>query len=183
MSDIVLIAGSPTPQSRTAALLEYMRNALCQRDLNVTHVNILDFDPADLLYARIDSPAIQRASGVIAKAQVVIVGTPVYKASYTGALKTFLDLLPQNALRGKTVLPLVSGGSPGHQLVLDYALKPVLSALGAQHILQGIYILDKQVLAYGNGVTLALIPEIEDRLLRSIVEVADIFAQQEPIPA
>ena len=58
---------------------------------------------------------------------MVIVATPIYKAAYSGLLKVFLDLLPAEALRGKTVLPLASGGSVAHLLALDYALKPVLS--------------------------------------------------------
>jgi NAD(P)H-dependent FMN reductase len=37
----------------------------------------------------------------------------VYKAAYSGLLKTLLDLLPQCALAGKVVLPVVTGGKPG----------------------------------------------------------------------
>jgi FMN reductase len=69
----------------------------------------------------------------------------VYKAAYSGVLKVFLDLLPQTALKGKTVLPLATGGSPHHMLALDYALRPVLQSLGAKHILPGIYATDSQV--------------------------------------
>ena len=74
-----------------------------------------------------------------------MVATPVYKAAYSGVLKVFLDLLSQNALQGKTVLPLATGGSPHHMLALDYALRPVLQSLGAKHILPGIYATDAQV--------------------------------------
>ncbi len=64
----------------------------------------------------------------------VVVATPIYKAAYTGGLKALFDILPQSALRGKTVLPLATGGSPAHLLAIDYALKPVLSALGASDL-------------------------------------------------
>lgn len=37
------------------------------------------------------------------------------------------------------MLPLATGGSLAHLLMLDYSLKPVLSALGATHILAGVY--------------------------------------------
>ena len=47
-------------------------------------------------------------------------------------------------LRGKTVLAMGTGGSIGHLLALDYALKPVLSALGARHILDVVYAEDAQ---------------------------------------
>jgi FMN reductase len=35
---------------------------------------------------------------------VVLIGTPIYKAAYSGLLKLFLDGLPAGALRGKPVL-------------------------------------------------------------------------------
>ena len=57
-----------------------------------------------------------------------MVATPVYKAAYSGLLKVLLDLLPQTALKEKTVLPLATGGSPHHMLALDYALRPVLQS-------------------------------------------------------
>lgn len=71
-----------------------------------------------------------------------MVATLVYKAAYSGLLNVFLDLLPQTALKHKTVLPLATGGSLHHMLALDYALGPVLQSLSAQHILPGVYATD-----------------------------------------
>jgi FMN reductase len=42
------------------------------------------------------------------------------------------------------VLVLGTGGSAAHLLALDYALKPVLAALGARHILDSVYAVDAQ---------------------------------------
>jgi FMN reductase len=81
----------------------------------------------------------------VAQADVIVVATPVYKAAYSGVLKVFLDVLPQDAFKGKTVLPLATGGSQSHMLAVDYALRPVLQSLGAAHILQGIFATDAQV--------------------------------------
>ena len=80
----------------------------------------------------------------VAKARVLVVATPVYKAAYSGVLKVFLDLLPQTALKGKTVLPWPRAAART-MLALDYALRPVLQSLGAKHILPGIYATDSQV--------------------------------------
>ncbi|MCG6197676.1 NAD(P)H-dependent oxidoreductase, partial [Anoxybacillus sp. LAT_38] len=90
---------------------------------------------------RFDSPAILEANRIIAKSDAVVVATPIYKASYTGVLKSFLDLIPQKGLEKKIVLPLAIGGTIAHLLAIDYALKPVLSALGANHIFTGVYAL------------------------------------------
>ncbi|MNC58769.1 FMN reductase (NADPH) [compost metagenome] len=53
------------------------------------------------------------------------------------------------------VLPLATGGSIGHMLAVDYALKPVLAALKAQEVLHGVFADDSQVVLDGEEVTLA----------------------------
>jgi FMN reductase len=59
-----------------------------------------------------------------------------------------LDLLPQKSLAGKVILPIATGGTLGHLLAINYALKPVLSELGASQILAGVYVLDTQIQSY-----------------------------------
>ena len=141
----LLIAGSPSERSRSAALLDAVSQRLHSRGALVDRIHIRDLSPQALLLADFGHPTVVAASDQVAKARVLVVATPVYKAAYSGVLKVFLDLLPQTALKGKTVLPLATGGSPHHMLALDYALRPVLQSLGAKHILPGIYATDSQV--------------------------------------
>ncbi|MBZ4307031.1 NAD(P)H-dependent oxidoreductase, partial [Mycobacterium tuberculosis] len=49
-----------------------------------------NFAPEDLLYARFDNPALQTLNEQLAGADGLIIATPVYKASFSGALKTLL---------------------------------------------------------------------------------------------
>ena len=141
----LLIAGSPSERSRSAALLDAVSQRLHARGALVDRIHIRDLSPQALLLADFGHPTVVAAADQVAKARVLVVATPVYKAAYSGVLKVFLDLLPQTALKGKTVLPLATGGSPHHMLALDYALRPVLQSLGAKHILPGIYATDSQV--------------------------------------
>jgi hypothetical protein len=46
---------------------------------------------------------------------------------------------------GKLVLPRATGGSQSHMLALDYALRPVLHALAAKHVLTSIYATSEQL--------------------------------------
>lgn len=131
---VITLAGSPRFPSRSSSLLEYAREKLNGLDVEVYHWNLQNFAPEDLLYARFDSPALKTFTEQLQQADGLIVATPVYKAAYSGALKTLLDLLPERALQGKVVLPLATGGTVAHLLAVDYALKPVLSALKAQEI-------------------------------------------------
>lgn len=56
----------------------------------------------DLIHTKFESEAIVKANGLVAEADAVIVVSPVYKASYTGVLKTFLDLVPQKGWPAKS---------------------------------------------------------------------------------
>ena len=132
---VLLIAGSPSERSRSATLLAQVGQRLAQHRIHAATLNIRNLDAQALLQAQFDHPDVVKAAQQVANAKVIVVATPVYKAAYSGVLKIFLDLLPQTALQGKTVLPLATGGSPHHMLVLDYALRPVLQALGAKQIL------------------------------------------------
>lgn len=53
--------------------------------------------------------------------------------------------MPQYAFAGKTILPIVTGGSINHLLSIDYAIKPLFSAMGATHILKGVYVVSSQI--------------------------------------
>jgi FMN reductase len=160
---VLLIAGSPSERSRTAALLDAAGQRLATRGALVERLRVRDLSPQALLLADFGHPSVSKAIGQVAQAQVIIVATPVYKAAYSGVLKVFLDLLPQDAFKGKTVLPLATGGSANHMLALDYALRPVLQSLGARHILSGIFATDSQVMLSPEG-SYSLSPDISDRL-------------------
>ena len=142
---ILLIAGSPSERSRSAALLDAVQLHLELRGDAVERVLIRDLSPQALVLADVAHPSIAQAVAKVARAQAIVVATPIYKAAYSGVLKLFLDLLPQTAFKGKTVLPMATGGSPNHMLALDYALRPVLQSLGADHILPGVFATDGQV--------------------------------------
>src|SRR5262245_13605865 len=119
MLDILTIAGSPAAPSRCATALDTARDLLARRGLSSAAINLRDLPAEALLWGRADDPQIQRAIALVAQARAVIIATPVYKASYSGVLKAFLDLLPAAALAEKGVLPIATAGSVAHLLVLE----------------------------------------------------------------
>ena len=163
MLDVLTIAGSPSSPSRSSAVLAYTRRFLEKHGLTTDSLSVRDLEAAELMNARFDGPSIRNGVALVQQARAVIIATPVYKAAYSGVLKAFLDLLPQDGLANKTIFPIATGGSASHLLAIDYALKPVLSALGAQHVLKGLYIQDAQLQQH-NGELVALDAEIEQRL-------------------
>ena len=162
--NLLSIQGSPSARSRSAWLQQLAQTRLEGRIGHSTTLALRDLPPAALLQADTRAEPVRQALSALAQAQLVIVTTPIYKAAYSGLLKTFLDLLPEGALRGKTVLPLATGGTLAHLLALDYALKPVLGALGARDILDGVFATDAQLPAHPDSGGFVPAPELLRRL-------------------
>ncbi|MBR8836457.1 MAG: NADPH-dependent FMN reductase [Stigonema ocellatum SAG 48.90 = DSM 106950] len=180
MAYILAIAGSPAHPSRTYSILEYATKILQQEGFQTDIISVRDLPPEDLTFGRYDSPALEPSKALLQKADGVIVATPIYKASYTGVLKAFLDLLPQRALSGKVVLPIATGGTLAHLLAIEYALKPVLSELRARHLLGGVYAVDKQLQIQPDG-SLQIDEEIDQRLKDALHEFVQSVKNFQPV--
>jgi FMN reductase len=160
---ILLLGGSPAAPSSTGRLLDHVGDKLAVLGHRHNKLQVRDLPAQALLHADWSDLAIKRALAAVADADAIVIATPVYKASFTGVLKAFLDLLPQDGLAGKLVLPLATGGSQSHMLALDYALRPVLHALDARQVLTSVYATSQQLI--WNEVTgLTLDPAISWRV-------------------
>lgn len=142
---IVTLAGSPKSVSRSSSLLRYVGQRLHSEQVQIKSYSLSDFDQTALLHGDFNHPSIKAFQDDVERANGLVIATPVYKASISGVLKSILDVLGQDALAHKVILPLASGGSVAHLLALDYALKPVLSAMKAQEILTGVFAQDQQI--------------------------------------
>src|SRR5471032_3215053 len=91
---VVSLGGSPSPRSRSGVLLQRSQRWLQEQGVEVVSYQVLDFPAEDLLHARFDSPKVIDLLQQIENADGLLIATPVYKASFSGALKTVLDLLP-----------------------------------------------------------------------------------------
>ncbi len=72
----------------------------------------------------------------IQAADAYIIGTPIYRGSYTGALKNLLDHVPVEAFMGKVAGLVGNAYTDHHYLSIDQELKPVLAWLN-MHIVPG----------------------------------------------
>ncbi len=153
MATVLSLSGSPSAPSRTARLLRHLDARLAGHGHTVVTLDVRDL-PAEVLLRGLHAhPDLAAATELVRAADGVLVGTPVYKAAYSGVLKSLLDLLPPDVLAGKAVLPLATGGSAAHSLAVDYALRPVLSAMGAALILPGRFVLDRHITTDADGAT------------------------------
>ncbi|MFC0558883.1 NADPH-dependent FMN reductase [Halalkalibacter alkalisediminis] len=170
MSKVIIVSGSPSKSSRLNGILHYAEEFLRENGNDVEILNVIDIPAEDLIFARFTSEAILTAIKQIEEADAVIVASQVYKASFTGVLKTFLDLLPQKGLEDKVVLPLVLGGTLAHFLTIDYSFKPVLATLGSKRVLNGVYSLDSNVQYNINGI-IEFEDQTQERINQALVEL------------
>ncbi|QHT57180.1 NADPH-dependent oxidoreductase [Cellulomonas sp. H30R-01] len=134
---VVALVGNPRPASRTRSTAEHVAGRLLPHlgadPAGPTTAGVTTVDLADVageLFAP-ERPAADAALRTVAAAGVLVVATPVYKASYTGLLKAFLDGYGPDGLAGVVAVPLVVTGSPAHALVGEVHLRPLLVELGA----------------------------------------------------
>ena len=121
---VVAVNGSPSTTSKTHALAA----AALELTGGGTLVNVSDLD-AEALLLRREHESVQGAIEALVAAQVIVLVTPVYRATYSGLLKVVLDQLPTDALRGKAVILAATAGSGAHYLSLDTGLRAAVASL------------------------------------------------------
>ncbi len=168
------ISGSPSPASRSKTLLRQALTALERRGIATGEVD-LDTLPAEPLLGRVPGASVKEALAAVGRARIVIVSTPVYRATYSGLLKVFFDLLPQDGLVGKVAVPIATGASLAHLLALDYGLRPLLASVGALTVTTAVYGTDSQ---FRDG---RPEPALVDLLERAVAEAVALVAT--PVPA
>jgi FMN reductase len=135
----IAVVGNPKPRSRTRAAAELVVERLTGAPPDVV-VDVIDLGAGLLGWG---DPAVGAAVEALEAADVAVVASPTYKATYTGLLKLFLDQVGTGDLAGVVAVPLMLGGGPTHYLAPELLLKPVLVELGATAPTRGLYLVDK----------------------------------------
>jgi FMN reductase len=165
---LVGIAGNLQRPSRTLTLVGEVVTAVCRLTGGETLVaDVVDAGPE---LGSIRSPRelcgpTEKIVRSIEQAGLLVVGTPVYKGSYTGLLKHLFDLLHPQALAGKPVILAATGGTSMHGLVIEHQLRPLLSFFGAHTVPTAIYATDADFRDYR-----LVNAAVSDRIARSARE-------------
>src|SRR6266550_7540332 len=170
------ISGSPSPTSRSRTLLGLGLAALERRGVVATRTVDLAALPAEALLGRSRDTQVNDALAAVGRARILVVSTPVYRATYSGLLKVFFDLLPQDALAGKVAVAIATGATAAHFLALDHGLRPLLASVGAVVVPTAVYGVDSQ---FRDGAPdIVLLEQVE----RAVAEAAALAALA-PAPA
>lgn len=139
----VLNAGLRNPSS-TKLLADQIAAALRAgqpHDLDLSIIDLRNHAHAitDALLTGFPTGELVEVLHQVTHSDALVVVTPVFQASYSGLFKSFIDLIEPGTLRDVPVLLAATGGSERHSLVLDHALRPLFSYLGADPINTGVY--------------------------------------------
>jgi FMN reductase len=167
MSEAVVLglAGSITSPSRSGALVARVLEILAGAGRTGELIQLTDL-PADALLGRRKDPALERALGLATGASILVLGTPIYRASYTGQLKAFFDLLPRDALAGSVTGLIASGAVADHALAIDHGLRPLVASLAGLSAARAVYVTDADLETFPSGP----LPASVDERLRALAE-------------
>lgn len=146
VSKIVAFTGNHTRPSKTATFASHVAQESARRlGGGATAYDLTDLGPSFPLAhwaKQLDDQANAVLEAVV-EADLLIVGSPTYKGSYTGLFKHFFDLIDPQALVGKPVILIATGGGERHALVVEHQLRPLLGFFQAFALPTAIYATDR----------------------------------------
>lgn len=141
---VVGLVGNPRPLSRTHRAVSAVAAAMAQAVQG--HVDdVIDLADHRGVLFEFGSSALAHVLERVLRADVLVVGSPTYKATYTGLLKSFCDHIGGGQLAGTFAVPLMMGGSEAHSLAVDHGLRPLLVELGATCATPGLWVVESRV--------------------------------------
>ena len=131
---LVLLSAGHGPASGTARLAQAIGDAAAAAlrraglAASVEHLELRRSAPAvgRALVDGVRDDEVTDAVSAVERADALVVATPTVNASFSGLLKSFLDVLPPDALRSLPTTIAATGGTTRHTLVLDQAVRPML---------------------------------------------------------
>ncbi|HDR9151725.1 TPA: FMN reductase [Burkholderia vietnamiensis] len=159
---VVVVSGNTSRPSRTLALTEALLSGL--RAVLPVEPHLIELGEIAPVLSGVLSRADASAElalqlRTIEEADVLIVGSPVYRASYTGLFKHLFDLVHHEALIDVPVLLAATGGSERHALVIDHQLRPLFSFFQARTLPLGVFASERDFHDYA-----ITSPELLDRI-------------------
>ncbi|MGX9177000.1 FMN reductase [Mesorhizobium sp. BHbdii] len=149
---VVGLSGNLTRPSKTKALISHIvAEVASSTGADSTVFDLEDLGQSFPLAKRVCDldPLARNIVERLLRADVLVVGSPTFKGSYTGLFKHFFDLLDPSSLRGKPVILAATGGGDRHSLVVEHQLRPLFGFFEALTLPTAIYASDKD---FDNGV-------------------------------
>lgn len=138
---IVGVSGSLSVPSRTTALVDAVAREFAKpldASVEIIELGSLVGALAGTSRSALGPEAIAALTAVEA-ADVIVVGSPAYRAAYTGIFKHFFDFVGQYALVDKPIVLTATGGSDRHALLVEHQMRPLFGFFQALTLPLGIF--------------------------------------------
>ena len=177
---IVGVSGSLREPSKTTALVRELVDEVAAREHAETRlIEVATLGPlfAGALRREDLQPEVEDALRAIETADLLIVASPVYRASFTGLFKHLFDFVGQYALVGTPVLLAATGGGERHALILEHQMRPLFGFFQALTLPVGVYASDTDFDGYELSSD-AVKRRIDQAVTRSLPLVTQAAAQR-----
>ncbi|WP_246328543.1 NAD(P)H-dependent oxidoreductase [Curtobacterium pusillum] len=140
---VVGVSGSPSDPSRTSTLVAATVARLGQ-EIEGARTETIEIGPllADLGAApsrEAMSARTRLALETVEAADVLVVGSPAFRAAYSGAFKLFFDWIGQYDLVDTPVLLTATGGSDRHALLVEHQMRPLFGFFQSTTLPIGVF--------------------------------------------
>ena len=98
-----------------------------------------EIDQRDTWMSERQLMTVTEALEAVENADILVVGSPAYRATYTGLFKLFFDHVGQYALVDKPVILTATGGSDRHALLVEHQMRPLFGFFQSLTLPLGIY--------------------------------------------
>jgi FMN reductase len=139
---VVAVSGSLHNPSKTDVLIDEILRQLGDDLAIESHViRMTDVGPqfAGVLNRKELPRSVEDELRRVETADLLVVASPVYRASFTGLFKHFFDFVDQYALVDTPVLLAATGGSERHSLIVEHQLRPLFGFFQALTLPVGVY--------------------------------------------
>ncbi|TPW98294.1 FMN reductase, partial [Schumannella luteola] len=139
---VVGVSGSPTDPSRTTALVRRVSEAFAERlggEAQVIELATVLPALATGGYRGGLGRAALDALEAVEAADLLVVGSPAYRATYSGLFKLFFDYVGQYALVDTPIVLTATGGSDRHALLVEHQMRPLFGFFQALTLPLGIF--------------------------------------------
>ena len=139
------IIGNPYVPSRVHVLGRHLFTSLKDDGIDTTIIDLVDLlNKMDMVDPKKRKDALSLEIDLLLDVDLILVVSPIYRASYPGMVKAFFDELPHEALINKVALPIMVGGTDRHYLATRYTWAVMLQELGAI-VPKALFILDSSI--------------------------------------